>query len=132
MSIHCDVILRSASTPDELAALGAALWRWYSRAWGDAVLCQSVDSQALADLLAGKRPDPSRSPWLAGRRGIHFRVPAEAYPDRLAIITSLRHDLPPAAVEQVLVDGVGWDAINRPPTAGPALTAPPPGEGVRP
>jgi hypothetical protein len=108
MAINCDIVLRGGATPEELTDLGGALWRWYSRSRGDAVPCQYVDNQALADLLAGAYPALSRSPRLAGRRFVRFRVPAEAYRDRRAILDSLRRDVPSRGVEDVLVDGQSW------------------------
>jgi hypothetical protein len=109
MAINCDIVLRGGATPEELTDLGGVLWRWYSRSRGDAVLCQYVDNQALADLLAGEYPALSRSPRLAGRRFVRFRVPPEAYRDRGAILDSLRRDIPAGGVEDVLVDGQSWD-----------------------
>ena len=77
MPTNCEVILQWGATPEQLTALGAALWRWCNRAAANATIYQRLDNQALADLVAGKLPDSSLSRWQADRRGVHFWVPGE-------------------------------------------------------
>src|SRR5438874_13195110 len=94
MSMNCEIILQWSATPDQLTALGAALWRWCNRAAGNSGIYKYLDNQALADLIAGKLPASSQTPWQAGRRSVHFRVRDEASQDRQATIDSLRHSIP--------------------------------------
>lgn len=108
MSINCHIIVRSGATAEELITLGTALWRWYSRSCGDAVLCQSLDNQGLADLLAGRLPTLCWTPRFAGRRFVHLRVPGWAYRDRAATLASLRGELPPGRFEEFVIDGERW------------------------
>jgi hypothetical protein len=110
MSINCDVILQWSATPEQLTALGAALWRWCNRAAGSSGIYQYLDSQALADLIAGKLPS-SQTPWQAGRGGVQFRVRDDASPDRQATIDSLRHSIPATGVEDIVVDGSSWNLV---------------------
>jgi hypothetical protein len=35
MSMNCEIILQWSATPEQLTALGAALWRWCSRTTGN-------------------------------------------------------------------------------------------------
>ena len=132
MSINCEIVVRERATADDLTALGRALWRWYSRAWGDAVLCQTQDNQGLADLLGGKLPGLRRTPRFAGRRIIHLRVPDEAYPDAQATVDSLRQAVSADRVEEVVVDGKRWDFSGGPQAPAPAAlpTSPPSGVGA--
>ena len=51
MSIKCDLILQWSATPEQLTALGAAMWRWCNRAAGNTGIYQYLDNQVLADLL---------------------------------------------------------------------------------
>jgi len=60
MSVTCEVIVNWEATPAQLAALGNVLWRWCNRTAGDTGIYQYLDNQALADLLAGRLPDPSQ------------------------------------------------------------------------
>jgi hypothetical protein len=101
MSVNCDVILRWGATPEQLTALGAALWRWCSRAAGGTGIYQRLDDQALADLIAGKLP-ASGGPE---RRGVRVRVRDHVSRDRQAAIDSLRRELPPGAVEDIVAAG---------------------------
>jgi hypothetical protein len=103
MSINCDVILKWSATPEQLTALGAALWRWCSLVTRDTIY-QFLDNQILADLMAGKFPASAQS----GRRGVHLRVRDETSRDRQATIESLRRELPSDGVEDVLIDGKSW------------------------
>lgn len=106
MSIHCDLLLRWTTTPAQLTALGAALWRWHNRAAG-AGIYQCLDNQALADLIAGRFPAPGQTPRHADQ-GIHFRFQDVASQDRQATIESLRQDLPAGGIEDLVVDETSW------------------------
>jgi hypothetical protein len=112
MSIQCDVILQWTATPDQLTAVGAALWRWCIRAAGDTGIYQYLDNQALADLIAGKLPMSNQPPWSDDRRGVHFPVQDEISHDRQATIDSLRHSIPAKGVEDIVVDGTSWKRID--------------------
>jgi hypothetical protein len=105
MSNHCDVIVKWDATPEQLRALGAALWRWCIRAAGNAGIYRCLDNQPLADLLAGKFPASSQT----DHRGVHFRIRGEAALGRKATIDCLRRDLPADAVADILVDGTSWN-----------------------
>src|SRR5947209_453010 len=109
MSVHCDIILRWGATPEQLTVLGAALWRWCSRAAGAAGVYPRLDDQPLADLIAGRLPASGRILRRADRRGVHFVVRDEASPDRRAAIASLRREIPDEGIEDILVDGKSWD-----------------------
>jgi hypothetical protein len=111
MSINCDIILHWSATPEQLTALGAALWRWCSRAAGAAGIYQHLDNQALADLIAGKLPASNQGE----RRGIHYRVRDEASRDRRATIDGLRREIPAEGVkgvEDIVVAGKSWNLID--------------------
>lgn len=123
MSINCEIVVRDRATADELRALGRALWSWYSRSWGDAVLCQTVDNQGLADLLGGNLPALRRTPRFAGRRYVHLRVPDEAAAGAQATVDRLRQELGAERVEEIWVDGNRWE--SRPGRPGPAPVSPP-------
>src|SRR5438045_3899384 len=99
MSITCEVILPWAATPAQLTAVGAALWRWCTRAARDTGIYKFLENQALADLIAGKHPVSSHRPRPAGRRGVHFTVWDETSQDRQATIDSLRREIPATGVE---------------------------------
>jgi len=107
MSVTCDVILKWGATPEQLAALGAALWRWCNRG-GDTRIYQHLDNQALADLIAGKLP--ASNP--AERRGVHFGVRDEASHDRQATIARLRREIPAQGVEDIVVEGTSWKPVG--------------------
>jgi hypothetical protein len=112
MSINCDVILQWNATPEQLTALGAALWRWCNGTAGAAGVYQYLDDQALAELVAGKLPRPSRTSRQAERQGVYLRLRDEASQDRQAAIDSLRREIPADGVEDILVDGKSWDRIG--------------------
>jgi len=109
MSINCDIILQWNATPDQLTALGGALWRWCNRAGGSTGMYHYLDNQELADLIAGKLPS-NHMPGRADRRGVHLRVRDEASDDRQATIDSLRWEIPAKGVEDVVVDGASWNS----------------------
>jgi len=108
MSVNCEVTLQWGATPEQLTALGIALWRWCVGAAGETGIYQYRDSQALADLIAGNLPRSGR----AERRGVHFRVRDEVSHDRQAAISRLRLELPAEGVEDVVVDGTSWNVIE--------------------
>jgi hypothetical protein len=109
MSIACDVIIPWGATPEQLTAVGAALWRWCNRAAGPAGLYGYLDDQALADLIAGGHPGTSRAPCPADGRGVHVLLRDETSRHRREAIDSLRRDVPLRLVEDVLVAGKSWD-----------------------
>jgi hypothetical protein len=112
MPIDCRVILKPSATPEQLTALGAALWRWCTGTAGDSGIYQYLDNQALADLLAGQLPAPDRTARPAERWGARFGVRDGAFRDRRAAVDSLRRGIPAAGVEDVLADGVSWKAVE--------------------
>lgn len=120
MSINCDVILQEGATPDQLKALGAALWRWSTGTAGNTAMYQFLDNQALADLIAGQFPESS-----AGEpRAFHLRACDEVSPNRQAAIESLRRQIPAQVVVDILVDGASWKVIPlRTPSPVPRLAS---------
>src|SRR4051794_37593921 len=84
MSIDCDIILRRGATPEQLAAVGAALWRWCTGGSEATGIYRHLDNQGLADLIAGTFPA-----W-----GAHFWVRDAASQDRRETINRLRRDIP--------------------------------------
>ena len=102
MSIHCDIILPWGATPEQLKALGAALWNWYGRTAAGTGMYQHLDNQALADLIAGKFPVSSQPE----QRGVLFGVRDEGSSDRRVTIDSLRRVMPAHGVAQIVVDGI--------------------------
>ncbi len=121
MSMNCEIILQWGATPEQLAALGTALWRWCSRTAGDTGIYQYLDNQALADLIAGKLPVSSQPPLYTDRRGVHFRVRDETSQDRRASLDGLRRELPAGGIEDVLVDGTSWNPVESEGHTGPTL-----------
>jgi hypothetical protein len=107
MSINCDVILRGGATPEQLRVLGAALWRWCGRTAGDTGVYQYLDSQALADLIAGKMPASSQV-----ERSGRFRVRDGTSKDWQATIDSLRRAIPAKGIDDIVVDGKSWNLID--------------------
>ena len=97
----CDVILKRRATSSQLAALGAALWRWSGLDPWKPGIHRYIDNQVLADLMAGKAPAASQG-------ACHFELRATANYDRQATIDSLRREIPPEAVEDLVVDGTSW------------------------
>ena len=108
MPINCDIILQWNATSGQLRALGAALWRWCSGAAGDTGICQYLDNQALADLLAGGLPASAPGGRNAGLPYVHLEVRGDPARDRAALLESLRRALPGAAIADVRVDGISW------------------------
>lgn len=109
MSVTCDIILKGSATPQQLTALGEALWRWCNRAAENTGVYQFLDNQALADLIEGQLPASSQP---AGRSGVRFRVRDESSHDRGATVASLRRELPAVGVEDIVVDGKSWDRTD--------------------
>ncbi len=111
MSMNCEIILQWSATPEQLTALGAALWRWCKRAAGATGIFQQLDNQALADLIAGKLPDSSQTAW-RDPRGVHFRFQGERSHDRQATIRDLRKEILTKGVEDIVVDGKSWNLTD--------------------
>jgi hypothetical protein len=109
MSTECDVILKWDATPQQLSAIGAALWRWCNDVPGDGGVSPHLNNQALADLIAGRLPESGPWPSPGEGRRVHFLFRDAAFRDRRAAIDSLRRELPAGGVAGVLVDGTGWD-----------------------
>jgi DNA-binding transcriptional LysR family regulator len=112
MTVKCDVILQWNATPDQLAALGAALCRWCRRTAGGAGVYPYLDDQALADLIAGKLPATVPTPRRPDQRGVCLSVRSEVSQDRQATIASLRQVIPAEGVEDILVDGKSWNRLG--------------------
>src|SRR5688572_4874320 len=70
MSMNCEVVLHWQVTPPQLRALGLALWSWCSGAGQNWSRYQLLDSQGLADLIAGRIPAPNCLP----QRGEPWRL----------------------------------------------------------
>jgi hypothetical protein len=121
MSIECDIILRWGATPDQLTALGGALWRWCTRESGAGGIYQYLDNQALADLVAGKLPASGPSPPQAERWGVHFWVRDEASHDRQSTIDALRREIPTGGVEDIIVAGASWNPAKSKDVTGATL-----------
>jgi hypothetical protein len=107
--MNCEIILQWGATPEQLTAVGAALWGCCSRAAGTTGIYQHLDNQALADLIAGRFPASSQTPWRADWRGVHFGFQGEAAQDRQATIGRLRREIPAQGVEDVVINGKSWD-----------------------
>lgn len=109
MSNNCDIILQWSATPEQLSALGAAIWRWCSRTARTTGIYQHLDNQAMADLIAGKLPSSSQTSWRGDPRGVHFCLQREASHDRQATFGSLRRELPAGGIEDIVIDGKSWN-----------------------
>jgi hypothetical protein len=112
MTVNCDVILRWGATPEQLTALGTALWHWCTRSAEDTGIYQYLDSQPLADLLAGHLPAARPAARATEMRRVHFRIGADPFPDRRAVVESLRRVLAAELVEDVLVEDRSWNLVN--------------------
>ena len=112
MSIDCEIILRWSATPEQLTAVGGALWRWCNGSAEPGGIYGSLDNQTLADLIAGRLPVSGQAPWRAERRGLHLWVRDEASPDRRATIDRLRREIPAQGVEDIVVDGKSWSVTD--------------------
>jgi hypothetical protein len=110
--VTCDVIVGWDTTPEQLTALGAALWRWCVRGAGTAGMYQYLDNQALADLIAGRLPASGRTPEPADRRGAHFRIWDRRSDGCSAAVEILRREIPTVGVVDILVDGTSWSAAE--------------------
>ncbi len=108
MSVTCEVTVQWGATPEQLTALGGALWRWCVRGAEGAGIYGCLNSQPLADLIAGTLPRSGR----AGRRGVHFGLRDVASQSRKATIDSLRGAIPVNGVEDIVVDGISWNGAG--------------------
>jgi hypothetical protein len=121
MSLNCDIILQWSATPEQLTALGSALWCWCKRTAGNTGTYKYLDNQALADLIAGKMPASSQPPLHMDRRGVHLQIRDEASQDRQATRDGLRRELPAGGIEDVVVDGTSWNSLEWDGHTGPTL-----------
>jgi hypothetical protein len=112
MSISCDIILTPTATPEELHAVGIALWHWCTHASEASGLYQFLDNQALADLIQGSLPLSSEPQLREDHRGIRFRIRDEASRDRLTTVNRLRRVLPTLGIADILVEGVSWQTVH--------------------
>jgi hypothetical protein len=111
MSVKCNVIVNESATPEQLTALGCALWRWCNRTMTSPGIYQCLNSQVLADLIAGRLPAPGQTPQQSKQRadGVHFEVSDNKSHDFQATIASLRRDIPTRGVVDIMVAGVSWN-----------------------
>ena len=117
MAISCDVILRWGATPEQLAALGAALWQWSLRTAGETDVYRQLDSQPLADLIAGRFPARDLAASITQAGGLSFRIRDEASHDRQGTIDQLRREVPSQGIKDIVVAGKSWISTDaaRPP-----------------
>lgn len=111
MSIECEVIVDRRATSDQLAALGTALWAWCGCTWARSGIYRYLDSQVLADLIAGRLPTTGQSPEQSEQKddGIHFRICDDESRDRDTAVAGLRRGIPTKGVVDILVAGVSWN-----------------------
>jgi hypothetical protein len=114
VSINCEVTVRTSATPEQLIALGSALWRWCNRSAGNTGGYQYLDNQVLADLISGKLPGSSQTPHQCEQQfdGVHCRFCDEVSPNRQAAIARLRREITCQGVEDIVVDGISWKPIE--------------------
>ena len=106
MSMNCEVVLRWDALPEQLRALGAALWGWCNGAPADAGIYQYLDNQALADLLEGRLPASGPASRGGGLPHVRFLVRGDPAGDCRATLESLWRALPGEGVAAVRVDGL--------------------------
>jgi hypothetical protein len=114
MSIICEVTVQTSATPQQLMALGSALWRWCNHSARNTHGFQYLDNQVLADLIAGRLPGSSQTPRQCEQRfdGIHFKFCDEVSPNRQTAIAGLRREMPFQGIEDIMVDGISWKRID--------------------
>lgn len=127
MSMTCEVFLKWEATPQQHRVLGSALWLWCCRDAGNAGICQYLDSQPLADLLAGIAPRASPSAAGLGLPYVPFLVSGESSRDRETVLESLRQALPAVAVADIRVEGISWHAKESSGLSAPAHSGNQPG-----
>jgi hypothetical protein len=110
MSIDCDVIVDRSATSAQLTALGIALWRWCHLTTKRSRIYQYLDSQVLADLIAGKLPSSGQTPEQASQRpdGVHVRLSDDESHSREAAIAGLRREVPAGGTVDIVVAGISW------------------------
>ncbi len=111
MSIKCNFVVNDSATPDQLIAIGCALWRWCNRKMNSPGIYQHLDSQVLADLIAGRLPATGQTPAQFERRadGVHFAIGDNESNDSQAAINRLRREIPDRGIVDIKVAGVSWN-----------------------
>ena len=112
MSITCSVSLQREASPEQLRALGAALWRWCNRTAGIADIYHRLDNQALADMIAGEFPSASPLPGKTESYGVSLCVKNVTPGNLQSTIRCLRREIPCGGVEDIVVDGTSWNHID--------------------
>lgn len=112
MAIDCEIILRWDATPEQLTAVGLALWPWCLSNSAVAGMYPYLNNQTLADLIAGKFPETNPIRTDTGRPGFHFHVHDEASSDGRATIERMRRAIPRAAIEDIVVAGKSCRALS--------------------
>ena len=111
MPINVEIIVDRSATPTQLRALGSALWDWCNRTKKGSGVYQYLDSQVLADLIAGHLPTTGQTPQQFGDEadGIHFKFRDDESRDRQEAVAGLRRDLPTRGVLDIMVADVSWN-----------------------
>jgi hypothetical protein len=108
MPINVEIIVDQSATPKQLRAQGSALWGWCSRTNKNAGLYQYLDSQVLADLIAGQLPSTGQTPqqFEYEADGIHLNFRDDESQDRPQAVASWRRNLPTRGVLNIMVTDV--------------------------
>ena len=139
LPVGCWVIPRRQGTPEQWQALGEALCRWSKRESVETGLLHHLDHLALFNLAAEISPitgllNPPREAIPAGPRpggagtardgveeisvgleedqNVFFAVRGGDSYNRQHIIDSLRRDISPELVDDILVDGKSWEILE--------------------
>jgi hypothetical protein len=112
MALSCEVLMKKSATPEQLSALGAALWGWCNQGAGGSAVFQYVNNQVLADLMAGKFPVSNHWSREASPLSLRFNVRGNTSRDFRPTVNSLRRDLPVLAIEDIVIDGVSWNLVD--------------------
>jgi hypothetical protein len=112
MAIDCAITLRWDLRPDQLRALGSALWTWCLHAAGGGSIYQYLDNQALADLVDGRFPSSEGKVGNARLPYIFFTVPEDPARDRYATCESLRLAFSSEGIADLRIGGTSWRAAG--------------------